>query len=107
MITYIWYLEKVKDQTSKAHKKRAEEHKQTKQWSKSIFINEKYNTFKAYIMVFLIRGIYSYKVVSEPSWVIQAFCKCEGSSLMFVVETKLPMNCDKISPKCWEAFTKF
>lgn len=62
--------------------------------------------FEAYIVVFLIRGIYSYKEVYAPLWVMQAFCKCKGSSLMFSVEAKLPMNCDKMSPKWLEACTK-
>lgn len=53
---------------------------------------------------FRIRGIYSNKVVTAPPWAIQALLKCAGNSVMSVVDAKLPINSDKISPKCLEAF---
>lgn len=53
---------------------------------------------------FLIRGIYSYKVVSAPPWAMQALLRCEGNSVKSTVEDKLPINSNSMSPKCWEAF---
>lgn len=53
---------------------------------------------------FRMRGIYPYKVVSAPPWVMQALLKCAGNFVMSVVEAKLPTNSDNMSPKCWEAF---
>lgn len=53
---------------------------------------------------FRIRGIYSNKVVTAPPWAIQDLLKCAGNSVMSVVDAKLPINSDKISPKCLEAF---
>lgn len=62
------------------------------------------NELKAYSeSEFRIRGIYSYKDVSAPLWTMHARLKCEGSFLMSVVEAKLPINSDSMSPKCREA----
>lgn len=53
---------------------------------------------------FLILGIYSNKGVSAPAWTMQALFKCAGNLTRHVEEAKLPINCDRISPKCWDAY---
>lgn len=37
---------------------------------------------------------------------MQARLKWEGNSEMFLEEAKQPINWDRISPKCWEAFSE-
>lgn len=54
---------------------------------------------------FRMRGIYSYKQVSAPPWAIQALLRCTDNCSISFVEAKLPINWERISPKCWEAFT--
>lgn len=53
---------------------------------------------------FRIRGMYSYKDVSTPRWAMQALLRCAGNSVMSIVEANLPINWERMSPKCWEAF---
>lgn len=56
------------------------------------------------ISEFLILGMYSYKEVSAPAWTMQALLKCAGNLSRYFEEAKIPINWDRISPKCWEAY---
>lgn len=47
-----------------------------------------------------MRGIYSNEGVSFPPWAMQALLRCEGSLEISVVEARLPINWDNMSPKC-------
>lgn len=51
-----------------------------------------------------IRGMYSYKDVNFPMWTIQASLKGVGKSVKAFVDARWPTNCDRIFPKCWEAY---
>lgn len=68
-------------------------------------INKKLKNYKlepeAYSLSELrMRGIYSNEGVSFPPWAMQALLRCEGSLEISVVEARLPINWDNMSPKC-------
>lgn len=53
-----------------------------------------------------IRGIYSNRAVSLPLCAMQALLRCSGNRAISTEDANFPINSDRMSPKCREAFPK-